>query len=361
MLTGSARNAEGKQMTTAPAPLKIGIRVPPTRPITEIAKVAQRAEEVGFDIVAIPDSPTIERDTFATLSVIAIETQNVALMSYVTNVVTRSPVVVASATRTIAEIAPGRFRLGLGVGDSAANLTGNQPAGTKTLREGVRIVTELLAGREIQVGPQHVILADPPSEHVPLYLGANGPRNLALAAEVADGVMTNHRGIERAFELVDGVIAENHREQPLQRATGAFMCITDDLEREARQMKPKIANHIRRDGNAMLEEAGFSVSVPTGHIPLADGSDLGHPRDWAAAVEVASQWISDELAIWYAQNIYFFGTGAEIADRLLELSAIGLDEVICANPYALTVPEQLIEDVASEVIPRVHAAQRAAS
>ncbi len=331
--------------------LRVGIRIPPSRPLPEIAALAKVAEDAGFDTVAIPDSPALMRDTIACLCLAAIETSTVTLATGVTNLVTRSPMLLASAIRTVADLAPGRLRIGIGAGDSAVNLTGQKPASTEALREGVASLSALLLGQEIGPGGS-MVLNDPPGP-IPVYLAANRPRNIALAAEVADGLITNPRGISQAFRIVDTIVTQQHRDRAFQRATSILTCVTEDVEREARRMKPKIANHLRRDGQAMLEESGYTVEIPSGHIPLPDGSDLGHPRDWDAAVEIASQWISDDLALWYVDRFMLFGTGEEIYRRLVHLAYLGVDEVICEHPYSLELPSELIADLGTVVIPRL--------
>ena len=112
---------------------RLGIRIPPCRPLREIADAACTAEAAGFDTISMPDSPMLWRDTVAALSLVALRTERVTVATGIMNIVTRQPTSIASAARTIAELAPGRFRLGLGAGDSAVTLTGQRRAGTTSL------------------------------------------------------------------------------------------------------------------------------------------------------------------------------------------------------------------------------------
>ena len=93
--------------------MKVGIRIPACDRPDRLASVAARAEELGFDQVWFPDSQLLWRDVFSVLSVTALRTERIGLGTAVTNVATRHPSVVASAARTVAELAPGRFTLGL--------------------------------------------------------------------------------------------------------------------------------------------------------------------------------------------------------------------------------------------------------
>ena len=100
----------------------------------------------------------------------------------------------------------------------------------------------------------------------------------------------------------------------------AYVRITDDLEAEARRLKPAIVRSVQLGSGPLLDAAGFDVRVPDHDVLLPDGTDLGHPKDIEMAISVASQWISDEVAIWFAQHVFFFGTAAQVADRLTALA-----------------------------------------
>ena len=167
--------------------VRIGLRIPPCAPAPEIAALARDAERAGLDEVWFPDSQLLWRDVFAVAAVAAGATSRVTLGTAVTNVVTRHPAVVASAARTVAELAPGRFVLGVGVGDSAVAPVGLRPTTGAELRERLAIVRGLLAGTAVDFGGTTSRLRDPVD--VPIHLAASGPRNLRLAGELADGAI----------------------------------------------------------------------------------------------------------------------------------------------------------------------------
>jgi 5,10-methylenetetrahydromethanopterin reductase len=330
--------------------IKIGIRIPPCRPVPEVADAVRRAELAGFDSVAMPESPMLWRDTVAALVASAMVTDRITLATNVVSFATRSPSATASFARTISELAPGRFRLGIGAGDSAVTLTGRERTGTADLRRGIGMVRDLLAGRSVRVGDTDVELHDP-NGPVPIYLAAEGPRNLTLAGEIADGVMTtNHDIINKHRRLVAAAHAAG-RAHPPRHAVGAIMRISDDVERDARRLKPLIVRRAQVVGTAQLDAAGVRLKVPAGHIRLPDGTDLGHPRDIEAAIEFASQWIDDATAVWFARNVFMFGSAAELAARVQALALAGVDEVIVTNGSSFELPHELIERVGDELLP----------
>jgi 5,10-methylenetetrahydromethanopterin reductase len=335
--------------------VRIGVRLPPCRPLPEVAAAARRAEEAGFDAVTMPDSPTLWRDTLSALAYAATVTERVTLWTSVTNVVTRQPAGLASSARTVAELADGRFHLGLGAADSSVFLTGQRPARTSQLREGVLLIRDLLEGRTGHVGETEVLLQDPCGP-VPIYLAAEGPRNLALAAEVADGVITTYRDIEAKAGRIAGAVAAAGRERPLHHVAVSFVKVTDDVEQEAQKLKPRIVVSIQNEGPELFESAGFEVSVPAESIRLADGTDLGHPRDLEEAIRVASQWIPDDVATWYAHHIGLFGTPEEIVAGIDRLAAFGVQQLHITDGESFDLPVELIDVMGSDVIPRLRTA-----
>ncbi|PYM98354.1 MAG: hypothetical protein DME08_08065 [Candidatus Rokuibacteriota bacterium] len=114
----------------------------------------------------------------------------------VVNPYTRHPAVVAMETATLAAIAPGRVVLGLGSSnrhwiEHQMGIPFKTPL--RGLRESVEIVRRLLNGERVTYAGElfavnDVKLEAPPPSRVPIMLGVKGPRALALAAEIADGV-----------------------------------------------------------------------------------------------------------------------------------------------------------------------------
>ena len=88
----------------------------------------------------------------ATLAVTALNTDRILLGTAVTNVETRHLSVLASAVRTVQEVAGERFRLGLGVGSSATANAGLAHTTGRRLEEAVHQLRALLAGQLVDLG-----------------------------------------------------------------------------------------------------------------------------------------------------------------------------------------------------------------
>lgn len=135
-------------MSAAQESLRVGIRIPPCTRADRIVDTVRRAEALGFDEAWFPDSQLLWRDVFTTLTAAALGTERIGLGTAVTNLVTRHPAVVASAARSVAELAPGRFTLGLGVGNSSVGPVGLRQSTTAAMREGLALLRGLLDGEE---------------------------------------------------------------------------------------------------------------------------------------------------------------------------------------------------------------------
>jgi 5,10-methylenetetrahydromethanopterin reductase len=302
---------------------RVGLRIPPCAPVDEVSAAARRAEDLGFDDVWMPDSQTLWRDAYAALACAALRTERIRLGTAVTNLVTRHPSVVAGAARTVAELAPGRFALGIGVGNSSVEPVGLRASTSAELRAGIAVLREAAPG-------------------IPIHIAATGPRNLAIAGELGDGVIL----LAGASQPLVGAALERIAAAAVGRAhpevtVSVFCQVTDDVERDARALKPVCAELARRGGAAALAAVGIEVRVPA-HIPEVH-PDLLHALDWEHAIEVASAWISDADAVRFAQEFCLYGTAGQIASRLDSLRALGVSGVLLQHVGSYTLPYPLME------------------
>ena len=112
----------------------------------------------------------------------------------------RNVVTTAMEIATLEAIFPGRLRVGIGHGvQDWMRQAGAAVASPLTLmREYVTALKDLLAGRSVTVEGRYVRLADvrldwAPQQPVPVLIGGTGPKTLALAGEIADGVILDSR------------------------------------------------------------------------------------------------------------------------------------------------------------------------
>lgn len=336
-------------------PLRVGLRIPAVGRADQVVRSITEAERLGFDEVWVPDSQLLWRDVFCTLTAAAIATERITLGSAVTNVVTRHPSVIASATRTVAELAPGRLKLGLGVGNSSLAPIGLRPSTQAEMRSAVAMVRALLHGEEWQFGSLSARLRDP-TPNVPLHLAATGPKNLALAGEIADGVIMLSgiapAALTRATGLIaEGVAASGREPGSVELTVSAFCHVTDDVERDAQRLKPICAGIAQNGGSAFLRSVGIDVDVPE-HV---DGvyPDLVHAEDWPTAVRISGRWISDASALRFAETFCLFGSPDHIAECLLRAREAGATGVFLQHVGSYDAPAEMMRAVARDVLPRL--------
>jgi 5,10-methylenetetrahydromethanopterin reductase len=156
---------------------------------------ARAAEHAGLGSVWVIED-YFHPGAYTLAAAAAAVTERIVIGLGVVNPYTRHPALVAMETAALAGIAPGRVVLGLGSSnrkwiEAQMAIPFKTPLGG--LREGVEIVRRLLAGERVtytgEVFSVHdVALEAPPPAPVPILLGVKGPRALALAGEIADGV-----------------------------------------------------------------------------------------------------------------------------------------------------------------------------
>jgi probable F420-dependent oxidoreductase len=164
--------------------------------LAEHAELARDAERWGYT-----DAWSFEVDgvdCFAPLAVVGMATR-MRVGTAIANVYTRGPATLAVSAAGIAEIAPGRFCLGVGAGSQPVVETWNggrfdRPA--TRVREMVQFLRQALAGaRVVFRGETFSVdgfrLTRPPALPVPIHVAALRPGMLRVAGEVADGAVLN--------------------------------------------------------------------------------------------------------------------------------------------------------------------------
>jgi alkanesulfonate monooxygenase SsuD/methylene tetrahydromethanopterin reductase-like flavin-dependent oxidoreductase (luciferase family) len=159
------------------------------------------AEELGYTRAGAGDSQMIWSDCYAVLTLAAVNTTRISLGTGVAIPGTRIAPVTAHSIATLNQLAPGRVFCGIGTGNTAMRVMGQEPMPVREFREYVRVVRALLDGhavdytyrgktREIQFLHRDRRFIN--LEHrIPIYVAANGPKALEVAAEYGDGWITS--------------------------------------------------------------------------------------------------------------------------------------------------------------------------
>jgi 5,10-methylenetetrahydromethanopterin reductase len=155
---------------------------------------AQLAESLGYERIWLYDSPVLYGDVWVHLARIAEATTRIGLGPAVLVPHLRHPVAQAAAIATVEGLAPGRLVVAIGTGFTARMAMGQKPLTWADTRTYIAQVKGLLAGDAMVVDGK-VVKLTPPAGYldvhpVPIVVAANGPKGLAVAKELGDGVMT---------------------------------------------------------------------------------------------------------------------------------------------------------------------------
>jgi 5,10-methylenetetrahydromethanopterin reductase len=176
--------------------VRFGVEFVPNVKYYELEYYTKIAEDNEFDVVWITDHYS-NRNAYAIMTLLALKTRTIKLGVGVANPYHTHPAVITSAISTVNEISGGRAILGIAAGDKSTleriGVKWEKPL--KRVREAVEIIRVLYAGKPVTYDGDAFKLSgaklDFKSGNIPIYVGAQGPKMLRLAAEVGDGVLIN--------------------------------------------------------------------------------------------------------------------------------------------------------------------------
>jgi 5,10-methylenetetrahydromethanopterin reductase len=151
------------------------------------------AEDLGYHRAWVYDSPALYHDVWMTLARAAERTERIGLGPGVLVPSLRHPMVSAAAIATLVDLAPGRVAVAIGAGFTGRHVLGQKPMRWTDVRAHVVAIRALLRGEETEWDGKTVRMVHPAGFgaarpiDVPIYLGADGPKGSAVAAEVGDG------------------------------------------------------------------------------------------------------------------------------------------------------------------------------
>lgn len=214
------------------------------------------AEGAGFDFIVVSehfhpwvDDTSASGYAYSTIGAMAQATENVEFSTGVTTPLFRyHPAVVAQAAATLDRLSGGRFHLGVGTGE---NLN-EGPLGlpfpkyaerAARMEEALQIMRRLLDGEKLSYEGEYyrtdrAKLYSPPIGRVPIWLAAGGPKSSALAARLADGIITSVKDPdvtrERVIEPAAAAAAEAGRSNlPVMASRWSVRADNDDQAWEA--------------------------------------------------------------------------------------------------------------------------------
>jgi F420-dependent oxidoreductase-like protein len=316
--------------------LSLGYAPPGTNP-TQLVALAEEAERLGFDSAWA--SEAWGTDAVTVLAWLGARTATLKLGAAIMQIPARTPATTAMTAMTLDLMSGGRFLLGLGVSGPQVVEGWHGQAWGKPLaktREYVEIVRTALRGERLEHHGRHYdipysapgatglgkplkIMGRPLRADIPIYLAALGPKNVELAAEIADGWLPLFVSPEHFDDVFRPRLARAR--DGFDIAAGVQIVPGDDLQACRDVVKQHLALYVGGMGargdnfyNALVCRYGYEREA-------AEVQELflgGRQRDAAAAIPDS---LVDEVAI--------VGPRERIAERLDAWRACGVTTLLC--------------------------------
>jgi F420-dependent oxidoreductase-like protein len=259
--------------------VNLGYASPGTNP-AELVPLVQEAERLGYDSVWAAEA--WGTDAVTVLSWLAASTTTIKVGSAIMQIPGRTPANTAMTAATLDLMSGGRFILGLGTsGPQVVEGWHGEPWGKplgKT-REYVEIVRAALRRETVEHEGEHYripydgpgatglgkplkLMLRPLRADIPIYLAAIGPKNVALAAEIADGWLPIFVDPERFGDAFGTSIAG--APEGFEIAATAHVLVGDDVQALRDSLKPYLALYVGGMGakgknfyNALVRRYGW--------------------------------------------------------------------------------------------------------
>ncbi len=330
--------------------LSLGYAPPGTNP-ADLFPLVEEAERLGFDSVWAAEA--WGTDAVSVLAWLAARTERIKLGSAIMQIPGRTPANTAMTAATLDLLSGGRFLLGLGTsGPQVVEGWHGQPWGKplgKT-REYVEIVRSALRREVVAHEGEHYripwdgpgatglgkplkLMLRPLRSEIPIYLAALGPKNVALAAEIADGwlpVFVDPDHFEAAFGPSLAAAPEG-----FEIAATVSVLVGDDVATLRDALRPYVALYVGGMGskgrnfyNALVRRYGWEEEAER----IQELYLAGKQREAIAAVPDAlvdavslvgpKERIAERLEVWRATPVTTLVVGTPQPEALRTLAEL---------------------------------------
>jgi F420-dependent oxidoreductase-like protein len=331
--------------------VRLGLQLHYDDPLAAVA-LAEQADRLGFH--SVWSSEAWGADAVSVAAWVAARTEKIGIGTAIMQMPARTPAATVMTAATLDLLSRGRLLLGLGTsGPQVVEGWHGQPWGKPLLRtrEYVSIVRAGLRREALEHHGEHYqlpfqgdgatglgkplkLIVRPLRSDVPIYLAAIGPKNVQLAAEIADGWLPIFFSPERFAEVHRPHLAG--APEGFDIAATAPVVVADDVGVAREFLKPLLALYVGGMGargqnfyNRLACRYGYEKEAAT----VQELYLGGRKNDAAAAVPDA---LVDEVAL--------IGDRARIADRLEAWKECGVTTVVARarQPEALQLLAELV-------------------
>jgi F420-dependent oxidoreductase-like protein len=318
-------------------------------PPAEAPRVFALADELRFDQVWTAEA--YGSDAWTPLAWWGSRTSHVRLGTAVSQLSARPPVTLAMAAMTMDHLTQGRVIVGIGTSNPQVveGWYGQPyPRPLERTREYIDILRAVIARQEPVVyhGKHYELpysggtglgkplrsILHPYRTQIPVYLGAEGPKNVALAAEIADGWNTIFFS-PRMNDFYTAALAEGFARPGARHTAASFdvvggpmrIIVDDDVERAADLLRPSLALYIGGMGargvnyhHEVFARMGYEAqaAVIQDHYLAGDkkAAIAAVPTAMVEDVALIGPWakIADEIQLWRQTVLTTFSISCDL-------------------------------------------------
>jgi len=319
--------------------MRIGLGINYAGGFKEVAAEVADLERAGLDIVFVPEAYSF--DAVSGLGYLAASTERVELASGILQLYTRTPTLTAMTAAGLDYVSDGRFTLGLGAsGPQVIEGFHGVPydAPVARTREVIEICRQvwrretvqhrgkyytipLPAGQGSGLGKPLKLINQPVRERIPILIAALGPKNVELAAEIAEGWQPIFYLPEKAHDVWGEALAAGQAKRDpalgqLDVYAGPALAIGENVEPLREFVKPHLALYIGGMG-AKGKNFYHTLATKYGYGPQADRiQELYLAGDKEGAAKV----VPDELV----RDVNLIGTREFVKERLAAFRGAGV-------------------------------------
>ncbi len=319
--------------------MRIGLGINYAGGFKEVAAEVADLERAGLDIVFVPEAYSF--DAVSALGFLAASTDHIELASGILQLYTRTPTLTAMTAAGLDYVSGGRFTLGLGAsGPQVIEGFHGVPydAPIARTREVIDICRQVWRREKVQHQGKHYQIPLPPGhgtglgkplklinkpvrDQIPILVAALGPKNVELAAELAEGwqpifYLPEKVGAVWGEALTAGQAKRNAALGDLEVYAGPTLAIGENVDGLREYVKPHLALYIGGMG-AKGKNFYHTLATRYGYGPQADRiQELYLAGDKSSAAKV----VPDELV----RDVSLIGTPGFVKERVAAYREAGV-------------------------------------
>ncbi|TCJ95333.1 LLM class F420-dependent oxidoreductase [Nocardia alba] len=319
--------------------MRIGLSINYTDGFKETAAEVADLERAGLDIVFVPEAYSF--DAVSALGFLAARTERVQLASGILQLYTRTPSLTAMTAAGLDYVSDGRFILGIGASgpqviEGFHGVAYDAPIGrTRELLEICRSVWRreklnyqgkyyqipLPAERGTGLGKELKLINHPVRADIPVLLAALGPKNVELAAEVANGWQPIFFLPEKAKDVWGEALATGKAKRDpalgeLEIFAGPALAIGENVTGLLEFVKPHLALYI---GGMGAKGKNFYHTLATKY-GYGEAADRIQELYLAGDKQAATQAVPDELV----RDVSLIGPEGFVKERIAAMTEAGV-------------------------------------